>query len=680
MRWPLSQDYNEAIQNPTVCFSDPDLRRGEAVCNAMGLPAPCSGNFADVYAVATPQRKWAVKCFTRQIPGLRERYQQISLFLEQVKLPFMVDFTFLDRGIRVRGTWYPVLKMEWVEGLALNQFVREQLDNPAVLETLCQIWVRLARRLREANLAHCDLQHGNVLLVPGGKAGSLGVKLVDYDGMCVPALTLLKSIEVGHPAYQHPQRQRERIYNLEVDRFSHLVIYTALRALVVGGRPLWERYDNGDNLLFRQQDLEAPGKSALFYELLRMEDPSVRFLAENLIDAARKPLEQTPLLGELIPDAGNSSAIRARKSASPPEAAQFTAPPAAPPPVVYPFPGNPPPERGRRNKVSMLIGLASAVALFGVLAGAIVLVARMGGSRPSHSGQVAKDGKGSTPRKVANEEASPRLFLANANGFDWSGYNGLGKGSTTAEERNNTIAVNGVKYPLGLGMHPNPSSSSQVKFLLRGLKARRFTSSVAVNDTIEKGSESPLTFTVLGDGKPLWTSKPVQRRGTAQECSVNVSGIDVLELRVHCPGGNGGAHAVWLDPCVTTGVTQTELNDYLKRKPHPLDLRIVAVIDGSDELRLTAAETRWAHGSWEHPTQVKLNALEWNPKATPLMKNVGIARLLGRPVEDLSKVRMKKIHGRGRVELRSGKDFVTVVFDDPEPGADVYEVILTFGQ
>ena len=48
MGWPMSQDYNEAIQAPARNFSDPDLRRGEAVVNALGLPAPCSGNFADV--------------------------------------------------------------------------------------------------------------------------------------------------------------------------------------------------------------------------------------------------------------------------------------------------------------------------------------------------------------------------------------------------------------------------------------------------------------------------------------------------------------------------------------------------------------------------------------------------------------------------------------------------------
>jgi hypothetical protein len=132
MPWPLSQDYNEAVQSPESSFADSELRAGEVATNAMGLPMPCSGNFADVYRFNCPAtgRTWAVKCFTRQIPGLQERYQQISLHLAKGKPSFMVDFTFLDRGIQIRGDWYPILKMQWVEGLTLNQFVKNNLDKP----------------------------------------------------------------------------------------------------------------------------------------------------------------------------------------------------------------------------------------------------------------------------------------------------------------------------------------------------------------------------------------------------------------------------------------------------------------------------------------------------------------------------------------------------------------------
>src|SRR5262249_47553751 len=161
---------------------DAELRQTEARCNAIGIPMPRSGNFADVYEMSgSGGKKWAVKCFTRQVQDLRERYAAISAYLKQVNLPFMVDFSYLDRGINVKVQWYPILKMHWVEGFTLNEFVKEYADQPQYLELLGQIWVRLARRLREARMAHCDLQHGNVLLVPGSTATSLAVRLIDYD-------------------------------------------------------------------------------------------------------------------------------------------------------------------------------------------------------------------------------------------------------------------------------------------------------------------------------------------------------------------------------------------------------------------------------------------------------------------------------------------------------------------
>ena len=35
----------------------------------------------------------------------------------------MIDFRFLEHGIQVRGQWFPILKMQWGKGLALNAFV-----------------------------------------------------------------------------------------------------------------------------------------------------------------------------------------------------------------------------------------------------------------------------------------------------------------------------------------------------------------------------------------------------------------------------------------------------------------------------------------------------------------------------------------------------------------------------
>src|SRR5262245_47276393 len=104
MPWPSSQDYNEAIQNSRTSFTDDELRGGQAVTHALGVPLPRSGNFADVYEfTGVSGSKWAVKCFTREVAGLQDRYHEISLQLEKAKLPFTVDFQYLPQGIRIHG-------------------------------------------------------------------------------------------------------------------------------------------------------------------------------------------------------------------------------------------------------------------------------------------------------------------------------------------------------------------------------------------------------------------------------------------------------------------------------------------------------------------------------------------------------------------------------------------------
>jgi hypothetical protein len=300
MPWPLSQDYNEAIQNPKTSFGDPELRGGEVVRNAVGIPLPRSGNFADVYEFhGVSGKRWAIKCFTREVPGLHGRYTVISKHLAQVKLPFMVDFEYLPKGMRIRGQLFPVLKMEWVDGFLLNEFVRNNVDKPAPLTALGHVWRRMAARLRESNIAHGDLQHGNVILVPGSKTTSLSLRLIDYDGMWVPALADKAPGEVGHPAYQHPQRIVQGTYSVAIDRTPLLVVACALRCLIDGGKSLWDLYDNGDNLLFREADLKAPEHSRLFADLTKQRDQDARVLLQNLRRGLSGKLEDVPVLDEI---------------------------------------------------------------------------------------------------------------------------------------------------------------------------------------------------------------------------------------------------------------------------------------------------------------------------------------------------------------------------------------------
>jgi tRNA A-37 threonylcarbamoyl transferase component Bud32 len=131
-------------------------------------------------------RPVAVKCFLKDVSKQRARYEAIADHLETVELDALVDFDYQTEGIRVAGTDYPILKMEWVEGTVLNRFVEEHLDAPDTLARLAEAWANLMADLESKELAHGDLQHGNVLVQNGDDA--LQLRLVDYDTTYVPPL------------------------------------------------------------------------------------------------------------------------------------------------------------------------------------------------------------------------------------------------------------------------------------------------------------------------------------------------------------------------------------------------------------------------------------------------------------------------------------------------------------
>jgi hypothetical protein len=141
----------------------------------------------------------------------------------------------------------------------------------------------------------------------------------------------------------------------------------------------------------------------------------------------------------------------------------------------------------------------------------------------------------------------PRVYLSDLPEFGaqagpWpfgkNGRNGDGK----------PIRVNGTLSPKGLSMHPPwaPSFAS-VRYRL-GKQVAQLRAMVAINET-SNWCWSPATFTVLGDGKTLWQSVGIAHNHThTQDCRVDVSGVDVLELRVQCVNGSNGVHAVWVEP------------------------------------------------------------------------------------------------------------------------------------
>ena len=199
--WPESNAYTIAVQNPQVCFRDPDLKAATVERTAVTrMPKVWTGNFAQVYELKSATGHWAVKCFTRSAPDIRARYSKIAAAISRSRLPYFVDFDFLDGEMLVNGARYPVVKMRWADGLRLDRFVGVNLYRPRALLATAAGLLALVKDLERCRIAHGDLQHANIVLVESG------IKLIDYDGMFVPAFTGHDAPEAGLACYQHPRR------------------------------------------------------------------------------------------------------------------------------------------------------------------------------------------------------------------------------------------------------------------------------------------------------------------------------------------------------------------------------------------------------------------------------------------------------------------------------------------
>ncbi len=293
MAWPTAQDYSEAVQNPRLNFQDAELKTGQVELTPLGLPRPRSGNFATVYRMQCGQHHWAVRCFLRNVTDQQQRYAAISEYLRlkrlgRIQLPYMVDFKFLEDGIKVSGQWYPILKMEWVEGELLDKFIEKHLPNSTTLRHLAERWVTMTQTLESVGIAHGDLQHGNILIVQGE------LKLIDYDGMFVPTLFGFSSNEVGHSNYQSPSRTGDD-FRADIDRFSAWVIYIALISLSIDPS-LWQRVGAGDEfILLRKEDFVKPDTSATLALLAQHNDALIHSLITEFKQLLRNPAQIPPL-------------------------------------------------------------------------------------------------------------------------------------------------------------------------------------------------------------------------------------------------------------------------------------------------------------------------------------------------------------------------------------------------
>lgn len=107
------------------------------------------------------------------------------------------------------------------------------------------------------------------------------------------------------------------------------------------------------------------------------------------------------------------------------------------------------------------------------------------------------------------------------------------------------LSSHGKVYTIGIGVSAN--SLLQVK--LDG-QYSQFQALTAVNDFVETG-KGLVSFSVYGDGKLLWQSEYKKSGDIPSQVSVDVSGVNILELAVKGRGGDEFNHANRLEPILS---------------------------------------------------------------------------------------------------------------------------------
>jgi len=305
MSFPQIIDYNEAVQDTASAFTDPILRGGRVAETGLGLPLALSGGFALTYEITAGGRKYAIRCFHRQVPEVQARYQAVSTTLKRLANPYFVDFDFQPTGITVRGQKHPIVKMDWVEGETLGVHLDRVASSPSDIQALRQAFSDLAGFLESHGVAHGDIQNENVMV--SGKA----LRLIDYDGMFVPGMAIGSGSEVGHKHFQHPGRG-VRDFGPAMDRFSFIVLDVSFEALMADPTLHRKFREGGQAIIFKANDFADPGASEVFRLLDGL--PAVRDSARKLAAVCQAPLSAVPALTDFI--AGRNIPIVAARTAT----------------------------------------------------------------------------------------------------------------------------------------------------------------------------------------------------------------------------------------------------------------------------------------------------------------------------------------------------------------------------
>lgn len=222
---------------------------------------------------------YAVRFFLQDDDELFRRYHQVEAFLNSKNLSWKVPFRFMDEE------YYPVVSMDWVDGLSFTDYLDLIMNNPSLISQLQEQLISLSRDLEKNGIGHGNLNMKHIRFVKDGQ--NYVLKLIDYDSMFIAPFKEKDSFSVGTAGFQHSMRLASD-FSETIDRFSIWIFITALEAFKIDPL-LWTNsrengFDKNQQILFTYRDIAFSQQSAAFQKLRRYNNPALNFYCDKLID------------------------------------------------------------------------------------------------------------------------------------------------------------------------------------------------------------------------------------------------------------------------------------------------------------------------------------------------------------------------------------------------------------
>lgn len=259
------------IKNIPQHFKIDTITKGEVIVNTKGKPWCSRGGLCCVYKFRmTNGEIKAIRIWTTLLDDHKKRSLEISKYITENKPQYFLNFKYIEDAFLKDGELYPIILMDWCDGVDIKEFLVANLNDEKKVQTLADNLLLMFKYLYKLGIAHGDLHHENIRV-----NNDLSLQLIDYDSLCIPSLSSLPDSCGGYDGYQHPTaRSINKILSPKIDYFSELILYLSI--LAIKERPfLWSQFnvDNNDkSFLFKRNDFFDLRKSAVFNELSILSD------------------------------------------------------------------------------------------------------------------------------------------------------------------------------------------------------------------------------------------------------------------------------------------------------------------------------------------------------------------------------------------------------------------------